>query len=90
MNALSSKLFTWSTDGRSAIADLTDIQHGFHQIYDDAYDMGFKIMSKRTNKEKSFVLRCIDTQYDTGVLIFKEERNKRIVPGGITINVVND
>jgi hypothetical protein len=52
---LSTKQMTYNSETRVFTTELSTIQHEFKQIYPDACDIGFTLISERTGREIDFV-----------------------------------
>jgi hypothetical protein len=96
MSTVSSKKFNWFADRRIFISEMSELPAGFRfeQIYPDACDAGFRMVSHRTGEEVKFAMSATDMNGDE-VAGWRFEptrdcirRNPRLA--GISCLIIND
>ena len=92
-----SERFTWHKDCNSFIAEASDLPKGFDplsQVWNDACDAGFILVSERTGKELLFTFSHEDKniEHETMGWNFKAEPqfNKGIIAEPVDALIIND
>lgn len=92
----SSKHFHYNRNTRTLVSEASTIQQGralplFGQIYDDACDEGFAIVSRRTGREVVFVVEKIDRDDDGDIVgWWLKTAERKDAALGIKVLVIND
>jgi hypothetical protein len=82
---VSTRQFTYGAESHSFVAEMSDL-NGFGQVYDDAADVGFTMVSSRTGREVVFVVA--DEQRDgEGDILFWTLKS---TDGKFTATIFND
>lgn len=90
---ISSSKFTWVPKSKEFVAEASDL-HGinlFSQVYNDACDEGFVLVSQKTGKEVPFTLARIQHDADRDIAFWKftaATRDPKLA--GVSVIIFND
>lgn len=87
---VSSTQFTWLSDRRMYVAEISDLGKGFSfgQVYDDACDIGFTLVSKTGDREIVFAVEVEATE-DNEIKWWDFEPANRL-HCGFNVRIFND
>lgn len=96
MATVSSKNFDWFPERRTFIAEMSELPEHFRfeQVYPDACDAGFHMLSHRTGQEIVFVMSATDMSGEdiAGWRFVPTRESLRRVPSaaGVSVLIIND
>ena len=97
---LSTKDFHYSVDTKNFVAEISTLSQGrtravFDQVYDDACDEGFVLVSHKTGEEVTFVVDKIDQDSEGDIagwhlIPINRKSGRRDISKDFTVLVIND